>query len=123
VADYRRQLDDTFLQAHKELEKESLKVAKELVDCATNKSVKARDRITAGFGIMDRIGIKRGQTTKPGGGPGRQEVMFEQTLRMVKRTMEGEPEEIDEETQAALKQLEELEPEGPIEADFEEVQE
>lgn len=110
VEEYRKRLDDTFVQAHARLEERSLDVADELINCATNPVIDARDRIKAGFGILDRIGMSRGQSARPGKSGG-QEVVFEQMLRVVKRQLDGPADEDEsEDTEEALKQLESLGP-------------
>ena len=108
VDDYRTKLDDKFYQAHAFLEQKVVHVAQELVNCATNPAIQPKDRIVAGFGILDRVGLARGQSTKPGRGAGGQEIVFEQMLRVVKRQMNGPEDDTSQETADALAQLEQL---------------
>jgi len=107
VSEYQSQFDDTFYRAHKELENGSVQVARELINCATNPTIPPKDRIQAGFGVLDRIGLAKGQGVKPTKSGG-QEVVFEQMLRVVKRQMEGPQEPESEEFTQALKQLADL---------------
>ncbi len=106
VADFEDAFNDNFQQAHKALEERAVDVAEGLANIATNPNVPPNVRVNASFGIMDRIGMtkdpKGGGTKKAVAG----EVVFEQMLRVVKKQMDDDGDEMSE----AYNQLEDLGP-------------
>ena len=103
VEKYRRQEEDKYNKAIGVFETEAEDVAKEIVKIAKD-PVHSKTKLDAGLAVLDKLGQAKGVGESPG-----EELVFEQMLRVTKKTM-GESNEnagppVDE--QGADKELEE----------------
>lgn len=100
IEKYRRQEEDKYNKAIGVFEGEAEDVAKEIVKIAKD-PVHSKTKLDAGLAVLDKLGQAKGVGESKG-----EELVFEQMLRVTKKTM-GEPtkdeEPVDEES--AVKEL------------------
>jgi len=116
VKHYEEIEEDAYKKAQLKLEESAYEVATELAEIATDKdNVPANIRASTGFGILDRVGLSKGNS-RQADGKGGEQIVFEKMLRITKTAMTGSEEEKEEAEQSeeyaqALRELEEIQPE------------
>jgi hypothetical protein len=106
VKKYREIKDDAYMSAMKEMEKGAVDAARTIHDLTQTPSVPPQVKLNAATELLDRVGMgSKAATSK---NVGRDEVSFEQILRITKRgtsSTDFEQDSIEEDTSEAHKEL------------------